>query len=182
VIRVVVNASGADLAGSYYAVVDGRSHLISYLAPGYVDAPPGPHTVSLVPPGNCTVHTPPQDVTVTAGGLVRDTVGVSFSVGCVDAFGYLRVTVVTMGSVPQQDLSVWICNWADDYYCRYSNHTRLGTVTPGRTVVFEVDGGVHRAWLQDLPAGCGGSTVFYSSDPFTITDGDTVSVELGVRC
>jgi dipeptidyl aminopeptidase/acylaminoacyl peptidase len=87
VIRVVVEASGSDLDGSYRAVVDGRSVRASYLAPSYAHVGPGPHTVSLEPPDNCTTNTPPQEVVVTAGGLVRDTVGVSFSVRCVAVSG-----------------------------------------------------------------------------------------------
>ena len=181
-IEVVVDASGSDIFGAYHAVVDGRSYNASYLLPSYVSVPAGPHAVSLEPPGNCAVDVPSKEVIVTAGSLVRDTVGVRFSVSCITALGYVRATVLSIRSVPRQGLSVWICGWLDDYYCIYSEHTRLGSLTPGDTLIAGVRGGYHRAWLEGLPLGCGGTTVFNPSPPFTVAHGDTVDVVLEVHC
>lgn len=181
VIRMLVDASGTDLDGSYRAVLDGRSARASYREPTYLHVGPGTHVVSLVPPSNCSVSTPPQEVTVTAGGLVRDTVEVRFSVTCEDAFGYVRVTVSTSGTPRSSSYVVWMCDWADSYYCHYSTHTRLGNVDPNDTLISAVEGGVHRAWLENI-SDCGGTTAYNPSAPFTVTDGDTVSVSLRARC
>ena len=65
VIRVVVHASGPDLDGPYSAMVDGHRYFASYRAPSDVIASSGRHTVSVVAPRNCTVHTGRREVTVT---------------------------------------------------------------------------------------------------------------------
>jgi len=87
VIRLVVTGVGMDQEGSFRAIVDGRSRYISYLIPNDIRVLPGAHTVSVDPPDDCATNTPPQTVTVTAGELVRDTVGVSFAVTCVSPVG-----------------------------------------------------------------------------------------------
>ena len=78
-----------------------RSFFVGPSEPAYLTAvPAGDHVVSLVAPANCSVETDPQSVTVTAGGLIRDTVEVTFSVTCVprsrDATGQRSTT----GSIP----------------------------------------------------------------------------------
>ncbi len=55
-----------------------RARPPTYLAPVLA----GDHIVSLVAPSNCSVETDPQSVTLTSGGLIRDTVEVTFSVIC----------------------------------------------------------------------------------------------------
>jgi len=87
VIRLVVTGVGMDQEGSFRAIVDGRSHYISYLLPNDIRVLPGTHTISVDSPDDCATNTPPQMVTVTGGGLVRDTVRVSFGVTCVSPVG-----------------------------------------------------------------------------------------------
>ena len=183
VIELGVFALPSGLVGPFRVTVDGRGYDVYGLSPSYVSVTGGSHTVSLELFGNCTVDDRVREVTVTVGGSVRDTVGVRFSVACdIAASGYVRATIGSIGSVPQQRLSVWICDWADDYYCRYSDHTLLGSLSPGDTLIARVGSGYHRAWLEDLPAGCGGTTAFHSSSPFIVTDGDTVNVVLEAHC
>jgi hypothetical protein len=183
VIEAVIEADPSSIVGPFRVMVDGHSHDASSLAPTYVSVAAGPHAVALEAPGNCTVDVPSKAVTVTAGGLVRDTVGVRFSVACAfPVAGYLRATVVSIGARPRTGLSVWICDWSDEYYCRYSVHTRLGPVMPGGTLIAAVGDGYHRAWLEGLPTDCGGTTAFHPSSPFLVSGGDTVNVVLETHC
>jgi hypothetical protein len=115
VIGVVVEASGTDVDGSYEAMVDGaRSFFVGPRGPAYLTrVSAGDHVVSLVAPGNCSVEGDPQSVPVTVGGLIRDTVEVTFSVSCVPRDpGRLRITAPTTGPIPTAPYSVWICNWS----------------------------------------------------------------------
>ena len=126
VIGVVVEASGTDVNGNYQATVDGAGH--SPVAPGgptYL-APvlSGDHLVSLVAPSNCSVETDPQSVTLTSGGLIRDTVEVTFSeVICERGFGTLRITAPTSGPIPAVRFAVGICDGERD---RLTAATRRG--------------------------------------------------------
>jgi len=183
VLELGVVAVPSSFFGPFHVTVDGRRHDVYGPSPRYVSVPGGPHIVSLELVGDCRVDDRVKEVTVNVGGLVRDTVGVRFSVTCnIAASGYVRARIRSIGAVPQQALSVWICDWADDYYCRYSDHTRLGSLSPGDTLIAGVPSGYHRAWLEDLPEGCGGTNVFQSTSPFVVTDGDTLNVVLETRC
>jgi hypothetical protein len=107
--------------------------------------------ISLTPVDNCSVETAPQSVTVTAGGLIRDTVEVAFTVTCVTV---ARVTASTTGAIPTGAYSVWLCTINDSYYCTYGARRRLGNVDPNGTLVAEVTPGIHRFYLGDWPRGC----------------------------
>jgi hypothetical protein len=100
VIGVTIEASGESVGGAYQALLDGTAFLVGPGATNYLPAPAGDHVVSVVAPDNCTVRTNPQSVTVTAGGRIRDTVAVSFSVTCTQQFGRIRITAPTTGPVP----------------------------------------------------------------------------------
>jgi hypothetical protein len=121
VIGVVVQASGTDVGGVYEAMVDeGNPFTVLLSTPRYIAAvAAGEHVVSLVAPVNCSVETNPQSVTVTTGGLIRDTAFVGFSVTCTQGFGRIRITAPTTGPVPaghRYDVIVctnrgFICPW-----------------------------------------------------------------------
>jgi len=166
--------------------VDGEGNLrVGPGAPAHLTVLAGDHVVSLTAPGNCSVETGPQPVTVLGGGLTRDTVEVTFSVRCRNGgYGTLRVTAVTTGNVPGQAYSVWLCNFADSYYCRYSTHTRLGDLRPNGTLVARAAPGTHRLWLDNLPGHCSGRSVspINPTQPFTVTNGDTLSLTVRVYC
>jgi hypothetical protein len=186
VIGVTVDASGADAEGRYDAMVDGAGNFrVGPGGPAYQFAAAGDHIVSLAAPGNCSVETGPQSVTVLGGGLTRDTVEVTFSVRCRSGgYGTLRVTAVTTGNVPGQPYAVWLCNFADSYYCTYSTHTRLGDVSPNGTLVARATPGTHRLWLGGLPSYCSArnASPFNPTQPFTVTNGDTLSLTVRVYC
>ncbi len=83
VIGVVI--SGSDLGGGFEALVDRATRLsVRPGAPAYLGGmSAGQHVVSLSGPANCSLETDSQSITVTAGGLIRDTVEAVFSVTCV---------------------------------------------------------------------------------------------------
>lgn len=185
VIGIVVEASGTDVEGRYQAMVDGAGHgFDGPSGPTYIALPAGDHVVSLVAPANCSLETEPQPVMVTGGGLVRDTIEVTFSVHCGRGFGLLRITAPTTGPTPTNDYSVWMCGFADTYSCNYSNHTRLGALGPSDTLIVGASLGVHRLWLQDLPGNCSprNASAYNPTPPFTVTNGDTLNFRLQVYC
>jgi hypothetical protein len=182
VVGVVISGSGV---GVFEATVDGATPFpVGPGGPAYLGGvPAGDHVVSLVPPADCSVETEPQSVTVTAGGLIRDTVSVTFSVTCRRReAGTLRITAPTTGTIPAHGYSVWMCNFADPYSCTYSIHTRLGDLEPNGTLVARAAPGIHRLWLQDIPANCSGPSVFNPTPAFTFAAGDTLNFILRVAC
>jgi len=99
-IGVTIEASGESVGGEYQALLDGRAFFVGLGTTNYLPAPAGDHVVSVVAPANCSVETDPQSITVTAGGLIRDTAYVSFSVTCTLQFGRIRITAPTTGPLP----------------------------------------------------------------------------------
>jgi hypothetical protein len=185
VIEVTVDASGDDVEGRYDAIVDGKANFrVGPSGPANLLVAAGDHVVSLAAPGNCSVETGPQPVTVLGGGLTRDTAEVTFSVRCRSGgYGTLRVTAITTGGVSGA-YSVWLCNFADSYYCRYSTHTRLGLVQANGSLVAQVSPGTHRLWLADLPTHCSArnASPFNPTRPFTVINGDTLTLTVRVYC
>ncbi len=179
VIGVVVDASGTDVEGEYRAMVDGaRSSFVGPGRPAYLTAvPAGDHVVSLVAPTNCSLETDPQSVTVTVGGLIRDTVEVTFSVTCVPRVpGTLRITAPTTGSIPTTRYSVWICR----YSCFGYGMRFLGELEPNGTLVSSPEPGRYGLILRDVPARCSVRPVLTGS--ITVTYGATIDIEFRVRC
>jgi hypothetical protein len=180
VIGVVVEASGTDVNGSYEAMVDGvRSLFVGLSRPAYLTAvSAGDHVVSLVAPPNCSVEGDPQSVTVTVGGLIRDTVRVAFSVTCVPRVpGTLRITAHTTGSIPTAPYSVWICR----YDCFGYGSNFLGELEPNGTLVSNPEPGRYGLILRDVPARCRVRSIGQSFS-FTVTYGATLDIEYRVTC
>jgi hypothetical protein len=184
VIGVRLDASGTDVDGSYTAILDGTRHFsvrptgLTY----WIDAIAGVHAVSLDAPVNCSIEANPQVVTVAGGGLIRDTVDVTFAVRCRRGFATLRTTAFTSGPVPARDYSVWMCDFADAYYCVYSRHTRLGDVAPNGRRTLRGTLGTHRLWLEDLPRNCSGSSPWNPTRAFTVAAGDTLEFTFHISC
>jgi hypothetical protein len=84
VVGVAVEVSGSGVAGGYGARLDGtRLFPLLLRGPSYLaGVAPGDHIVSLAVPADCSLETDQQTVIVTAGGLIRDTVQVTFLVAC----------------------------------------------------------------------------------------------------
>jgi hypothetical protein len=185
VIGVVVSASGTNVSGVYQAVVDGGSLILSVQLgrPTYLPAiPGGDHVVSLVAPTNCSVETDPQSVTLTVGGLIRDTVEVTFLVTCTSrSTATLRITAPTTGRIPAGDYSVWICD-AREYYCRYGGFGswRLGALAPNGSLAAEPAPGDYVVRLRDVPARC---SLLNDNGRFAdVQAGRTANVEFTVTC
>jgi hypothetical protein len=181
VIGVVVEASGIDADGEYKALVDGTPFPIALSGTAYLSpVPAGDHVISLVPPANCSVETEPQPVRVTAGGLIRDTVSVTFSVTCRRRAGTLRITAPTSGSIPTAPYSIWICRV--QYGCIFDDiWTLLGELEPNGTLVANREPGRYRLNLRDIPARCRVRPSVLSPE-FIVTDNATLDIEFRVRC
>jgi hypothetical protein len=183
VIGVVVSASGTDVGGEYQAWVDEeRSFFVVPGTPGYLNAvPAGEHVVSLVLPSNCSLETEPQTVTVTAGGLIRDTAKVVFSVTCVPRVpATLRITAPTRGPIPAQSYAVWICKPRYDCYFYPNDWRLLGTVAPNDTLSRSVEPGRYQLQLRDIPPPCTVRPIV--TNLFTVEHGDSVEFTFRVTC
>ena len=152
---ITIALSGSGVGARFEALVDGGSpspFQVDEEGRGYVrGVPPGDHVISLASPANCSVETDPQLVTLTAGGLMRDTAVVAFTVTCVTL---VRVSASTTGAIPTAQYSVWLCTINDSYFCTYGARRRLGFVDPNGVLVAELSSGIHRFYLGDLPRGC----------------------------
>jgi hypothetical protein len=183
VIGVRVAASGIDVEGDYVASVDSaRFFFARPSGPAYLTAvPPGDHVVSLVAPPNCSLETDPQSVSVTAGGLIRDTAEVTFSVACVPRVsGRLRITAPTTGPIPTAPYSVWICRVTYDCIF-YGTWTFFSALEPNDTLVANPEPARYQLRLLDVPSGCRVRPSILSPE-FTITENATVDIEFRVRC
>jgi hypothetical protein len=173
VIGVTIDASGENTNGEYQALVDGRAYAISLGRTRYLSASPGEHEVSVVAPANCSVETDPQTVTVTAGGLVRDTVEVGFSITCTQQFGRIRVTAPTTGSIPASHrYEVILCS-SVGFTCPYYPIS-LGALAPGDTLIARfgiIDVSIE---LKNIPENCrvqtANPTGFFTIPPNGIRD------------
>jgi hypothetical protein len=180
VIGVVVEAPGTDVKGSFRGLLDrARSFLVGTIKPVYLTSvPAGDHLVSLVAPLNCSFEIDRQSVTVTAGGLIRDTVEVAFSVTCLPHGPVtLRVTAHTTGSLPTAPFSVWICRMS----CMEYGSSFVGLLQPNGTLVSGPAPGRYGLFLQDVPKTCS-----VQSEPptwsFTIPPGAIFKIEYRIQC
>jgi hypothetical protein len=174
-----VTVSGVGVGARFEASVDATtSFLVS--AGGRVYSGPveaGDHVVSLRPLDNCTVETPTQTVSVATGGLVRDTVEVTFETACPTAF---RVTVETDGTPPVASYRLWLCTLNDDYYCRYGARKLLGEIEPDGSLLVAIEPGTYRFFLTDT-----GTCQVYLPNPtrdHSVASGALGSVQFRVDC
>jgi hypothetical protein len=192
VIGVVIEASGSSVTGTFEAMLDGAGlFLVRPGGPHYLaDVSAGDHLVSLVYPANCSAETSPQSVTVTVGGLIRDTVEVDFSVTCElrpGPSGIVRITAPTTGQMPgSTGYEVWYESFG--YWDYGGTPALLGVLAPNDTLVAElpVSEVIHywyRFELKGVPANCSiGDPHPYPAPGFTITYGDTLNIEFPVTC
>jgi hypothetical protein len=182
VIAVSINASGTDAEGQYQVIADALPQLTLPDGPGsgafFLTG--GDHIVRLVAPVNCSVQTKPQPVTVTVGGLTRDTVDVAFSAYCVANVGTLRITAPTTGPVPTTPYSVGIC----DANCENGDNgpTAVGNVVPNDTLIADVRAspGARILELGNVPPNC--TTPNFDVQITVNLFGDTLDVEFPVTC
>jgi hypothetical protein len=167
-----------------------------FLTPGsryyLAGIPAGDHVISLASTFRCSVDTRSQAVHVTAGGPVRDTVEVDFSVTCSRSaitLGTLRISAPTTGPLPPSTrYSVWYSTglW-DDLGAEW---TLLDTLAPNGTLVAKVPASGSRVNLldyvldlRDLPANC--SARGGTPDPqngFLVAPRDTLDLVFTVTC
>jgi hypothetical protein len=151
--------------------------------------PAGDHVVALDAPLNCLVENNPQSVSITTGGLVRDTVEARFAVSCGTVSWNVRITAPTTGAVsPSTRYRVMHESFG---YWDYGGGpmTELGVLEPNGTLVAHVDTGLngssywHVFGLRDVPSGCSVSDPHPYPDPgFSIPDDGVMKVEFKVAC
>jgi len=180
VIGVVVEASGTDVEGAYWAMVDGGTQSpVGLGGPAYVTSvPAGDRVVSLLVPVNCEVENGEQSVTVAGGELTRDTVQVMFSVTCVPRLGALRITTHTTGPIPDDVYRVMLLV-PDFYYGEYP--VLLGAIDPNGGLISPAEPGSYRLQLDDIPANCI-AEVANPTATFTLAPGDTLDFEFPIAC
>jgi hypothetical protein len=114
---VSVTTSGLDPdPDGYTLTIDALGQLLAPNAQADLSGLlPGDHQLELTGVAfNCAVAGPnPRTLTVTAGGLTRDTVRTSFDVSCTTASGAVRVTAPTTGPDPDAD---YVLQVATGYY------------------------------------------------------------------
>jgi hypothetical protein len=182
VIGVVVEASGTNVGGVYQAMVDGGNPFtVLPSTPRYIAAvAAGEHVVSLVAPVNCSVETDPQPVTVTAGGLIRDTAYARFSVTCTQGFGRIRITAPTTGPVPAgHRYDVIVCT-NRGFICPWEPILRR-KLAPNDTVIARYGIIEVSVELMNIPASCRVQTA--NPTPFfTIPANSILDVRFPVVC
>jgi hypothetical protein len=184
VMKVVLAASGSQAPDAYEVRLDGgavypiRSGEPVYLSP----VSQGGHSVSLLLPDDCSVQRNPRSVTVTVGGLSRDTADAAFLVACgATTTTALRVTAPTTGPVPPDD----------DYFDGsfrvlllgpdpWDFPAELGRLEPNGTLLAPVLPGHYQLQLQ-VPGSCY-VTVANPTSVFTIGLGSTLDFEIPVDC
>jgi len=135
----------------------------------------GTHSLTLTGlSANCVVQgTNPQQVTISGGGLQRDTTAASFSLSCNATTGALAVTVTTGGVEPDTLFAIAVDGHAPVPFGVGGVFTSVG-LTPG----------VHVAVLTDVASNCtvGGA----NPRNFVVTAGgpqrDTTQVRFTVNC
>lgn len=167
--------------GGYAARLDGGTPFP--VGPGrtvYVaGVTPGDHVVSLVAPAHCSVENDAQSVTVTAGGLVRDTVEVTFSVTCEPT--RLRISAPTTGPIPEGNYSVWTCRVSWDFDC-FDDPSFVGALAPNGVLVASASPHTgHRLELRDVPPNCR-VQVPNPTNYLWPAAGDTLDVEFPLAC
>jgi hypothetical protein len=181
VMEVVVAASGSPAPDAYEVRLDGGAvYSIKPGEPVYLSpVSAGGHSVSLVVPDNCSVQSNPRSVTITVGGLTRDTADAAFTVACGATTTALRVTAPTTGPVPPDD----------DYFdgsfrvllsAPWDFPIELGRLEANGTLVAPVLPGVYQLQLV-VPGGCV-VTVTNPTPVFTVAPGSTLEFEIPVEC
>ena len=182
VIGVVFEASGTNVGGVYQAMVDrGNPFTVLPSTPRYIPAvAAGEHVVSLVAPVNCSPETNPQSVTVTTGGLIRDTAFVGFSVTCTQRFGRIRITAPTTGAVPAgHRYEVIVCT-NRGFICPWEPILRR-ELAPSDTLIARYGIIEVSVELKNLPANCRVQTA--NPTPFFTIPADSIrDVQLPVVC
>jgi hypothetical protein len=190
VIGIVVGASGTNLNGAYRVSLDGAHEFpVGLDEPAYVSAmPAGDHVVSLDAPLNCLVENNPQSVSITTGGLVRDTVEARFAVDCGTVTWNVQVTAPTTGVVPAST-RYRVMHESFGYWGYGGVLTELGFLHPNETLNGHVDTGEpwanywHIFLLEDVPSSCSvGDPHPYPDPGFTVPEGGVIEVEFEVTC
>jgi len=188
VIGVVVNASGTRVDGAYAVDIDGvKEFPVRLQDPAFVSSvAAGDHVVSLDTPHNCQVENSPQSVTVTAGGLIRDTAVARFAVTCGTESWNVRITATTTGVVPPST-RYRVMHETFGYWDYDGPVTELGLLEPNGTLVALIEAGSganywHRFYLGGVPSTCSVNDPHpYPNPGFTIPAGG-LDVEFEVLC
>ena len=184
VIEITVATTGVELDPNGYRIqIDslGQSLVIGINGTVRISGVAlGQHTVNVLDRvSNCSVagdH--PRTVVVTGGGLVRDTVRVSFAIGCVATRGSIRIATVTSGTDLDPDGYTVVV----DEYCYYGCSAPWSAVVAsnGEHVFTDIPVGQHWITVQEISRNC--SLSGENPRPVNVEPAATVVVTLDVTC
>src|SRR6266581_2635808 len=185
VIEVTATTSGIDRDADGYTVQVGDGTPQPLPANGIVrfsGVGGGEHQVSLAGAAtNCTAAGDnPRTVSVTTGGLTRDTARTTFQVTCVATTGVIKVTAATSGvDLDPNGYTVLVDEQC--YYGYYCDYSWTGTVgVNGSVTSTSLPTGEHTVQLADVAQNC----TVAGANPRTVTvpPADVVQVAFAVSC
>jgi WD40 repeat protein len=145
----------------------------------------GDHSITLSgAAANCTVGDNPRTVSVTTGGITRDTARTTFAVTCVSTTGALKVTAPTSGAELDPNgygVGVDEACYTGFYgyeYCDYAWTGRVGA--NGSVTIPALAVGEHTVQLDDVAPNC----TLTGANPRTasVPSGDTVELVFAITC
>jgi hypothetical protein len=185
-IFVAVSQSGRDFDSDFTVSVDGAD---AGIAPGVIEGrQPGSYVVALGDiNANCAVSgSGSQVVTVTAGGMSRDTVNAIFKLACAAVTGDVELSVATTGGRPDPNGYTLLLDgelvMEPCFYCYWGYYGGAIVRLVGTTSrLFEqIQPGVRTYELSDVSPFC----VVEGSNPrpVTVSIGATARVSFDVAC
>ncbi len=189
VIKVTAATSGVDFDPDGYTVQVDAGQPRSLPVNGsaiFEGLGAGNHTVTLAGAAtNCTAAGDnPRTVSVTTGGLTRDTSRTTFEVTCLSTVGSIRVATATSGAdLDPNGYTVFVDEqcYYDYYGYPYCDYSWTGTVgVNGSVTSTSLPMGEHTVQLADVAQNC----TVAGANPRTVTvpPGDVVQVAFAVSC
>src|SRR6266571_1927388 len=185
VIKVTAATSGVDFDPDGYTVQVDAGQPRSLPVNGsaiFEGLGAGNHSVTLAGAAtNCTAAGDnPRTVSVTTGGLTRDTSRTTFEVTCLSTVGSIRVATATSGAdLDPNGYTVLVDEQC--YYGYYCDYSWTGTVgVNGSVTSTSLPTGEHTVQLADVAQNC----TVAGANPRTVTvpPGDVVQVAFAVSC
>ena len=186
VIEITVATTGVELdANGYRIQIDSSGPSLAVNTNGSVrfdGIAVGQHAVTVTErSSNCSVtgeH--PRTVLLAGGGLVRDTVRLSFAVSCVATRGSIRIAAVTSGTELDPDgYNVLVDEYCGYYYSCYGQWSAV-VASNGEHLFTDIPVGQHSITIQEIARNC--SLAGSNPRSVNVEPAATAVVTLDVTC